>query len=220
MVITVNEKTHFIFDLDDTLYAEIDFLKSAYHHIAQMLSAYINEDVYETMWQYYTEKKNVFSLLIEQYGDKVPLLTIEQLLHEYRNHEPAIKLSEETLDFINKAVSKQIPFGIITDGRSITQRNKLKALGIEDKCADIIISEEFGSEKPAPGNFLFFQEKYSDKEFYFFGDNTSKDFIVPAKLGWTTICIKNSGNNIHQQDVTRPPVPDYIISSYNEIELI
>jgi len=39
---------------------------------------------------------------------------------------------------------------------------------------------------------------YPGKEFWFIGDNTSKDFIVPEKLGWRTICLANCGDNIHQ----------------------
>jgi putative hydrolase of the HAD superfamily len=55
--------------------------------------------------------------------------------------------------------------------------------------------------------------------FFFFGDNTSKDFIVPCKLGWKSICIKNSGNNIHAQDLFNVSAPNIIISGFQEIIL-
>ena len=54
---------------------------------------------------------------------------------------------------------KNIRLGIISDGRSRTQRNKLRALGL-DWIEDVVISEEFGSEKPCEANYLYFEKKY------------------------------------------------------------
>jgi len=52
---------------------------------------------------------------------------------------------------------------------------------------------------------------YPGKEFWLIGDNTSKDFIVPEKLGRRTICLANCGNNIHQQNLNKKPLPQFII---------
>jgi putative hydrolase of the HAD superfamily len=42
--------------------------------------------------------------------------------------------------------------GLLTDGRSRTQRNKIRALGVEKWIDEIVISEEFGSAKPNERN--------------------------------------------------------------------
>jgi len=44
-----------VFDLDDTLYKEIDFLKSAYSYIARLTSneKALEEDIYQLMWNTY-----------------------------------------------------------------------------------------------------------------------------------------------------------------------
>jgi len=220
MQLTINPKSFFIFDLDDTLFREIDFLKSAYSNISSSLSKTLKLDLYELMLSKFQNRENVFRWLIEQYQGIMPELTIEWLLKEYREHMPEICLSEATAAFIKNLNSRHVPMGLITDGRGVTQRNKLKALGITDYFKDIIISEEFGSEKPDERNYLYFQNKYVGMNFYFIGDNTSKDFIVPSKLGWTTICIKDTGHHIHQQCFNNQPVPDFIIGGFEEIEII
>lgn len=215
----INANSFFVFDLDDTLFQEVDFLKSAYRHISLRLASSLNADLYEEMWNRYLRKENVFKWIMDQYGKMLPAITLQWLLKEYREHIPSIELSRETLEFLHFARRFSIPAGLITDGRSITQRNKLKALGIEKYFVDIIISEEFGSEKPDERNYLFFEEKYPGSNFYFFGDNTSKDFIVPARLGWKTVCIKNTGNHIHEQDLQKEPVPDFIVANFKEVHL-
>ena len=219
MEIKTNPESFFVFDLDDTLFPEIRFLQSAYRHIANRLKTAVQKDLYEEMYSRYRARENVFQWLAGQYESTVPYLTTDWLLAEYRSHVPDIELAADTRAFIDQVKKIHVPAGLITDGRSITQRNKLKALGIENFFTDIIISEEFGSEKPAERNYLFFEEKYPAREFYFFGDNTSKDFIVPAKLGWKTICMLDTGSHIHKQAFDKPPVPDYTVSSFNEIKL-
>jgi putative hydrolase of the HAD superfamily len=135
----------------------------------------------------------------------------------YRNHKPTIKLVKEASGFLEKLRTKKIKMGLITDGRSISQHNKLKALEIEYYFTDIIISEEFGSEKPNINNYLFFEKNYPGHTFYFIGDNTSKDFIIPAKLGWKMICIKDNGFNIHKQELNFSVKDVKTISSFEEI---
>jgi putative hydrolase of the HAD superfamily len=220
MQLKIDLQSFFIFDLDDTLFPEIEFLKSGYAVISSKLRQFINSDIFPEMMKRYQNEENVFEWILNQYQQKIPHLSIDWLLKEYREHIPAIELHEKTAGFLEELRNLNIPMGLVTDGRSTTQRNKLKALRIENYFTDIIVSEEFGSEKPDERNYLYFQNKYPEKNFYFFGDNTSKDFIVPKKLGWKTFCIKSSGSHIHKQSFDKEPVPDYIISGFEEIQLI
>jgi putative hydrolase of the HAD superfamily len=220
MTIQLSKDSFFIFDLDDTLYNEIDFLKSGYRYIADILSVYIGTNIYETMFDDYRNGANVFKVIIEKYGSVIPFKKVHEIILVYRYHFPSINLDPETENFLRKLKLKDVQLGLITDGRSITQRNKLKSLGINnDFFSDIIISEEFGSEKPNVKNYLYFNEKYPEKEFYFLGDNTEKDFSVPAKLGWNSICLKDLGHNIHSQDLSKLPFSTYVIYSFKEIEI-
>lgn len=217
MDIKLNNKKFFIFDLDDTLYAEIDYLKSAYKEIANYLKPLIGIDVYDEMLDSYIAGENVFLCLINRY--KNVNISLEILLSIYRNHMPAIKLRDDALSFL-KGIEENIPIGLITDGRSVTQRNKLKALGIENLFCEIIISEEFGSEKPNPRNYCFYVDKYPGYEFVFFGDNLNKDFIIPKSLGWRSFCLLDRGVNIHKQENVSEYEWICFIDSFDEINLI
>ena len=220
MQLPISQHSFFVFDLDDTLFQELDYLKSAYRHIASKLSAKIGCDLYEEMFTRYYRKENVFLWIISQYGKYMRDIDVNWLLREYREHVPVIQLSDETTSLLQALKSMSVPMGLITDGRSVTQRNKLIALGIEDNFTHIIISEEFGSTKPDPRNYTFFENKYPGKEFFYIGDNPAKDFIVPLQLGWKTICLRNKGNNIHSQDFEKHGHPHFVIDSFSEIELV
>lgn len=208
----------FVFDLDDTLYKEIDFLYSAYREIARWVELKFSlKDIYSFMLRAYENKSDVFSLLIRTYD--LPL-TKDDLLDMYRLHFPVICLDGDTEGVLN-ILSLNYKLGMITDGRSITQRYKYRALEldrfIDDN--DLVISEEFGSEKPSEKNFLFFQDKYINADFFYIGDNLRKDFITPNRLGWTTICLIDDGRNIHSQDFSCPEIylPQLAINNLKDL---
>jgi putative hydrolase of the HAD superfamily len=208
-----------IFDLDDTLYKEIDYLKSAYREIATyLISEFEIEDPFDLMIKFYSEGKNVFNELNIHYNLPVP---IEHYLKIYRNHFPTISLDEITCNTLVHLKNQGYAIGLITDGRTITQKNKIKALGLS-KYLDkklIVISEDFGFSKPSIEIFLYFQDIFSNAEFFYIGDNIQKDFITPNSLDWKTICLLDNGLNIHRQDFNLPKdfQPKYIVTTVIEI---
>ncbi len=209
-----NKNSFVVFDLDDTLYNEIDYLKSAYRHIANTINPAIENNIYTDLLNWYNQGLNPFSHLIEKYPTT---LTLSQLLDLYRFHTPQIKIHADAFDFMQWLIKHEIPFGLITDGRSITQRNKLQSLEITELFTDIIISEEFGSEKPDKNNFLYFAKKYPDKTFTYIADNTKKDFIAPRELNWQMICLLDNGNNIHKQDLSLLPTETIQTKNFKDL---
>ncbi len=185
------------FDLDDTLFKEIDYLISAYGEIAASVG---HPELAPQMAEWYREGENVFQKLNQFLGVDTP---IADYLKIYRNHYPAISLSYGVEDTLNELKHRGVTLGLITDGRSVGQRNKIKALGLEKWFDDenIIISEEFGSEKTDEKNFKYFEQKYPEHSFVYIGDNPKKDFIVPNRLGWQTVMLKDDGRNIYKQEV-------------------
>jgi len=108
----------------------------------------------------------------------------------------------------------------LTDGRSVQQRNKIEALNLNQWFTEIVISEEFGSEKPNINNYTHFENTFGHGNYYYIADNLSKDFISPNKLNWTTICLKDSGQNIHKQNAEILDdiyLPKHTISSFKRI---
>ena len=213
-----------VFDLDDTLYKEIDFLKSAYKEIAYHLTCYCNQpvqDIYLNLINFYTQGFNAFESIIKEYNIKN--VSITHLVTIYRNHKPKIHLANDIKAVLNTLKQKAYKVGLITDGRSIQQRNKIEALQLQDYFDDVIISEEFGSEKPSIHNFKYFVDTYGDSfKYAYIGDNTHKDFVSPNRLGWTTICIEDNGEHIHKQSFlnNESALPRYVVKDFTEIEVL
>lgn len=208
-----------IFDLDDTLYKEIDYLKSAYREIASLVEQTTSlKYIYRRMYDAYRSREDVFQMLVELTDHQKPK---EYFTQRYRNHIPDISLNKETKKCLDVLRNEDAIIGLITDGRSVTQRNKIKALGLNlwiDN-SNIIISEEFGSEKPSVSNYQYFENKYPQHKFVYIGDNIKKDFITPNILKWDTICLLDNGQNIHKQciDVEKKYLPNYYVNIISDI---
>lgn len=201
----------FVFDLDDTLYSEREFEKSGIEFVYNNLS--IKNISLETILN---NRNNWIELIINSSNNKI---TLQVILDMYRSHFPTIQLYNDARVFLEKLLSKGIEMSLITDGRSITQRNKLRALGIESYFRNIIISEEINSEKPSENNFRMVMDNNIAENYIYIADNPKKDFITPNKLGWTSICLCDRGQNVHKQkfNISGDYLPQYLISSFEEI---
>ena len=188
-----------VFDLDDTLYKEIDFVKSGYESIIQNLM--LPENTINNMMTWYFKGLNVFDLLIINFNLSIDK---ESLLDIYRYHYPSLQLPESTKKVLNYFRKSNQPMSLITDGRSKTQRNKLKSLGILDFFDKIIVSDEIGSSKPCIENYKAVMS-LEYKDYVYIADNTTKDFIAPSLLKWDTFCLLDNGLNIHKQDLNQLP---------------
>jgi len=220
MIIKADHNSYFVFDLDDTLYYEINFLKSAYSAIAAEISPHLSNELFEKMLEIYWSGRNTFRYLIEKFPERN--MTVEKLLYLYRHHFPEISLKEGALDILSRIKESNGLTGIITDGRSITQRNKIKALGIEQYIDKLVISEEFGAEKPTSSLYESIMENEIMQQYYYIGDNLSKDFISPKKLGWCCIGILDE-KNIRKQNLSDYSIeflPHLFINNFAEIEII
>lgn len=194
MDIKVNADTVIVFDLDDTLYNELDYLKSAYREIAFFLDPKEWKPLYVKMFSLYRCNINVFEMLSDQYK-----IETSSLVEIYRNHQPSISLFDGVLDVLKIIKSKEGKIGIITDGRSATQRSKIQSLGIVEYIDKMVISEEIGSEKPSIANFKEIEKSLPGKVYYYIADNLKKDFIGPNVLGWRSVALIDNGKNIHNE---------------------
>lgn len=192
------------FDLDDTLYKEIDYVKSAFNYISMYLQKKFRINTYHLHTKALEhESFNFYDIILDNSNLNQETFTLSEYLNLYRFHFPEIKVEKETIRLLKKLKQKSYGTAIITNGRSITQRNKIKALKIEQFFDCIIISEETGKEKPNPDNYRHIEKQFeSSHEFYFIGDNPKIDFDYPnRKSNWTSLCLENSGYNIHHQNL-------------------
>lgn len=218
MDIKIDHKTIIVFDLDDTLYNEMEFLKSAYLEIAQKLDRENHLYLYAHMFSLYRNDINVFDFLAEKYKvSKSDLLTV------YRAHKPNIKLFDGALTILENIKKNKGKIGLITDGRIKTQTHKIQALGLQPYLDQIVISEEIGTEKPHSANYKIFETSFGDGTYYYIADNIRKDFLTPNTLGWNTIGLIDNGLNMHSDRylyLEKMHQPHNLITTLSELNII
>lgn len=178
-----------IFDLDDTLYDEKDYVRSGY----KAVESYLGESgAADAMWKAFEEGKPAIDAYLAAVGresEKTACLEV------YREHTPEIKLREGAAELLTALKSKGVKIGIITDGRVSGQEKKLAALGLYDMADDIIITDSLGGvqfRKPNDISFRIMQNRWRIpfEQLIYIGDNPAKDFQAPNQLGMKAVWFK------------------------------
>lgn len=197
MRVDFNSDMVVVFDLDDTLYEEHEYRKSGILFIINIVTSLYKHSVHQSplFIDELIKSDDFIGRLIDVY--ELPSSVKESLLWIYRTHRPLIKLKPHVKKVINSLETVCKSVIILTDGRSVTQRLKIKSLGLNR--LPLYISEEFSSEKPSPDRFLKIENEFGHSNYVYIADNPQKDFLAPNSLGWKTIGLKNSKVNIHSQ---------------------
>ncbi|EGV37388.1 HAD family hydrolase [Neisseria weaveri] len=190
-----------VLDLDDTLYPEYEYKLSGIQTVCQHISLlYPEYPADKLMAKLDTSGNDWLDQLCRLCGFNQS--EKQSLLWLYRTHTPNLTAFMPSEKFKNLLK----PFAaciLISDGRSLTQRLKLYALGLLECFDEILISEACQSEKPDEKRFKHVQQHYSGRHYIYLGDNIAKDFITPNRLGWQTIGILPKKHNIHQHQANR-----------------
>ena len=178
-----------IFDLDDTLYNEVDYVKSGYKKISDLFPSIKN--MYEQLWNVFLNGGKAIDVVL---NDNNLIKYKDKCIDIYRNQIPNIKIDKKVLNLLNEIKPKKL--GMITDGRPEGQKAKIKALNIEELFDYIIITDELGGieyRKPNEKAFVLMKEFFNCdyNKMVYIGDNIKKDFIAPNKLGMKSIHFKN-----------------------------
>ncbi len=216
-----------IFDLDDTLISEKQYIISGYHHIAQVMHNRFKISEKEAFWElmklFKESPKNVSNRFLDRYKIIYTKEIILNLVEEYRNHFPEICFYEDVLPCLAKLKSNNVKVGIITDGYVNAQRQKMRAVKAYDYFDEVIITEELGRKywKPHPKAFEIMREKLDVEfnEMVYIGDNPEKDFYIGKKYPITTVRVLREGvykDKAYLEDIKET----YVINDLNEISLL
>jgi putative hydrolase of the HAD superfamily len=190
------DRTVIVFDLDDTLYKERDYVKSGIEAVLKLLldTNILTQKTVDTFVVNLDYTAGVIDRLCVQFDFDAKLK--DTLIWCYRLHEPHIKLEPETATTLAWANEFAAVIAVITDGRSVTQRLKLRALGLSHIKA--FISDDYKKGKPDPEMFLQVEAAWPGCNYVYIADNKAKDFVAPNCLGWSTIGLLNDGRNVER----------------------
>jgi putative hydrolase of the HAD superfamily len=215
MRLNITSDTVVVFDLDDTLYLEHDYrtsgILSVIDFVRELYGSHKLIDLDDLI-----SSSDFIATIVNAY--KLPESVKESLLWIYRLHHPSIKLRPDVKNTINNLKNICKSLIILTDGRSITQRLKINALGLSH--LPVYISEEILSEKPSPKGFVKIANEFKAYQYIYIADNPNKDFVAPNSLGWKTIGLRCDHRNIHLQrcdNLSADYLPHMWIDSLSEL---
>lgn len=182
-----------IFDLDDTLYGEKEYIRSGYRKITEFLPQVPCME--EKLWKAFESGRPAVDEVLFQEGIYTDQLKAE-CLTIYRSQKPEIHLYPGVEEMLEALLESGYQLGLITDGRPEGQRAKIEALGLRKYIRNIIITDELGGSafrKLNPAAFRLMRKQWGVEygEMCYVGDNVEKDFTAPGELGMRCVWFRN-----------------------------
>jgi putative hydrolase of the HAD superfamily len=179
-----------VFDLDDTLYDEINFVRSGFRYVARFLDSCRENEIFSFMWGLFCNigSGRIFDETVAAFDLSVE---VSQLVDLYRYHPPNIGLPGDSKQILEN-LGGVCPLALITDGPGRMQKNKFFAMGLDQWIEFPVFTSLHDTSKPEEKAFRLVMQYFSDEtKFLYFADNPAKDFIAPRNLGWLTVRYKN-----------------------------
>jgi putative hydrolase of the HAD superfamily len=221
----MNKLKAIVFDLDDTLYSERDFVLSGFRAVANWASLNMSIDSelgYATLLRLYREgvRNNTFNHWLEIHQIDRPEI-ITKLLDIYRQHLPQITPFSEAIDLL-KTLTGSYQIGLVSDGYLAVQQQKWSSLNLDSFFDAVVFSDKLGREnwKPstAPFELVLQQLDVPPQLSVYIGDNPQKDFLGARQLGMSTIQFKHPESEYGN---IQPPTPAHhphlIADSFAEV---
>jgi putative hydrolase of the HAD superfamily len=213
-----------VFDLDDTVILENDFIESAFNEI----SHYINQNyqldqssVYKELLNLHRENvKNVFDRFLQQHN--FPPEIVNVMIKIYKNHSPNLAIIPDVRPVLDKLKNYGKKLAVITDGDVGTQKRKLQAIKAETFFDVIIVTDEYGIQNRKPAAFPYVKclHELGVNDFtkaVYVGDNVAKDFITAKRLGMLTVQIERKEGLYKQLDLSKEYHAHYKIESMPQL---
>jgi putative hydrolase of the HAD superfamily len=182
-----------IFDLDDTLYLERDFVMSGFHAVASWVSRETGVLGFDLTCQSLFnqgQRSKIFDTAVSRH--ELPIAIVDRLIEIYRNHSPNISLAPDAANYLARAPKTQ-KYGLITDGHLVTQLAKIRSLKLEPILDFIVCTDAWGKAywKPHSLSFETIERHFNlnGASLAYVADNPSKDFMTPKSRGWRTVQI-------------------------------
>jgi putative hydrolase of the HAD superfamily len=186
-----------LFDLDDTLYPERDYVLSGFRAVAdwaQGRGGIPAEQGYAELTRLFERgvRGDTFDRWFAGFGQTNKQL-VSEAVRVYREHAPQIQPYPEVPPLLQR-LKPRFKLGIVSDGYADVQKKKLDVLELEKWFDVIVFSDELGREawKPSP---LAFQKACETtavlpSEAVYVGDNPKKDFIGARRAGVQSIWLR------------------------------
>lgn len=213
-----------VFDLDDTLFPEPQFVHSGFAAV----DAWLRKEKAITGFMEPASAEfgsgargDIFNRALRSLGLADDPQLVGQMVEVYRNHNPQISLfpdAEWALDYF----ARTCQLGLLTDGYLQVQQRKVAALSIAPRFAAIVYSDAFGRHgwkpSPLPYEEITKQLCCAPSECAYVGDNPTKDFVTARRLNWFTVRVRRPGGEHFAAQLDKEHEADSEIGSLLELK--
>jgi len=208
-----------IFDLDDTLYSENEYAFKALRLIADYIGYEFDLDkdsVYKIMMSIKSDdrfKHKRFETILEMLHIN---LELDAMFNLYRTADVEIYPFPDAIKLMDYLLRNNYKIGLITNGDSVLQRNKLRLLKLYKYFTSIIITDELGIDYRKPNSFTL---KMMANDFnididkcIFVGNDYETDIgaAIGAGMKWLLIDRNYINKNLAVDDETITKLTDVI----------
>jgi len=199
-----------VFDLDDTLYLERDFVRSGFSSVAEKLEDLDianATDAFTHLWTQFERGRrgDAFDALARRFPLRGRISVCDLVAH-YRTHVPTISPLDH--DTMTTVAGSGMSIGLISDGLVETQTAKVEALGLQRMFDPFILTGAWGRDfwKPHPRAFETLETELGipGSRVAYVADNPAKDFIAPNRRDWTSIRLRVEGQLHFEAEANEP----------------
>ncbi len=217
-----------VFDLDDTLYPEREYVRSGFRAVAEWAQPKLGLPAEATageLWQLFTggARRDTFDRWLAARGlpasDFVPAM-----VEVYRQHAPRIAPHPRVAELLD-GWRRRHRLGLVSDGWAEVQERKLAALGLAGCFTAIVFSDTLGRDawKPSPRPFRRVLELLTvpAAEAVYVADNPAKDFRGASSVGMGAVRVRYpDGLYAGLEPLSLDDAPEREISRLDELEAI
>lgn len=208
-----------VFDLDDTLYLERDYVSSGFRHVARRVSRTDDEAerVYAFLWDLHERgvRGDTFDRLLAAFPGVAGRAGVPELVAWYRTHRPDIAPAAGAPQLLATLAGAGYGVALVTDGPPESQRAKIEALGLDGVPA--VLTGRWGAAYSKPHERGYRRAStllgLDASRLVYVGDNPAKDFLGARRLGWRTVRVRCAGQ-LHEarEPVSLEYAPDVEVS--------
>ena len=200
-----------VFDLDDTLVFERDYVASGFRAVSKQFDDQ-NEQVYTLLWHLFSSgvRGDTFDRVLDRYPEFKAELSVRDMVRIYREHKPTISFIEGARQLLKELRSLGAPLALISDGPLVAQSNKVEALNLEVLVDEIVLTDRWGKAywKPHPRAYEIVEARFPENDYCYIGDNPTKDFKTAYARGWKSIRLRLP-EQLHERAPAEPYVLEY-----------
>lgn len=216
----------FVFDLDDTLYDQLQPFSLAFE---KNFGEYKNITLLELYkkHRYYSDsvfeasstgamgmrEMHIYRIKAAMRDYNIDISNDEALIFQldYENFQNQITIPSDIRAALEYCQKENYFLGIITNGPSTHQRNKINQLNIIKwvPISRIIVSGDYEFAKPDKRIFLEFQNNHNlnPEKTYYIGDSFPSDVVGAKRAGWKSIWANHRNRDRTDEKIS----PDFIL---------